>query len=195
MEQSGVVGAALELPSLHQRLIDFAMVRLSKPLADQEVADELHLEILFNDRLAVVAARHSRWARRRKIDLAELITEPWILPGPDTPHYIVLAEACRARGIDMPKIRLETTSNAVLLSLLATGSYIGMVTNSSMRPYADRFSLTALPVDLPTQPWPVVIATLKNRTLSPVVERFLACAREVAKSFDIRPTARKTRKL
>ncbi len=78
MEQIGVVGAALELPSLHQRLIDFAMVRLSKPLADQEVADELHLQILFNDRLAVVAARHSRWARRRKIDLAELITEPWI---------------------------------------------------------------------------------------------------------------------
>jgi hypothetical protein len=31
---------------------------------------------------------------------------------------------------------------------------------------------------------PVVIATLKNRTLSPVVERFLACARQVAKSFD-----------
>jgi DNA-binding transcriptional LysR family regulator len=60
MERVGVVGATLELPSLHQRLIDFAMVRLSKPLADQQVADELHLEILFNDRLAVVAARHSR---------------------------------------------------------------------------------------------------------------------------------------
>jgi DNA-binding transcriptional LysR family regulator len=191
MERIGVVGAALELPSLHQRLIDFAMVRLSKPLADQQVADELHLEILFNDRLAVVAARHSRWARRRKIDLAELIAEPWVLPGPDTPNYIGLAEACRARGIDMPKIRLETTSNAVLLSLLATG-YIGMFSSSSMRPYADRYALMALPVDLPTQPWPAVIATLKNRTLSPVVERFLACAREVAKSFDTGRTARKS---
>jgi hypothetical protein len=49
-----------------------------------------------------------------------------------------------------------------------------------------------LPVDLPTQTWPVVIATLKNRTLSPVVERFLASAREVAKLFDIRSTARKS---
>jgi DNA-binding transcriptional LysR family regulator len=194
MERIGVVGATLELPLLHQRLIDFAMVRLSKPLADQQVADELHLEILFNDRLAVVAARHSRWARRRRIDLAELITEPWILPGPDTPNYIGVAEACRARGIDMPRIRLETTSNAVLTSLLATGSYVGMFSISSMRPYADRYALAVLPVDLPTQPWPVVIATLKNRTLSPVVERFLACSREVAKSFDVRPTARKTRK-
>jgi hypothetical protein len=63
-----------------------------------------------------------------------------------------------------------------------------------MRSYADRYALAVLPVDLPTQPWPVVIAALKNLTLSPVVERFLACAREVAKSLDVRPTARKTRK-
>jgi DNA-binding transcriptional LysR family regulator len=187
MEHIGVVGVALELPSLHQRLIDFAMVRLSKPLADQQLIDELHLEILFNDRLVVVAARQSRWSRRRKIDLAELITEPWVLSGPDTWNYIGLAEACRARGIDMPKIRLETISNAVRLGLLSDGPYIGALPSSSMRPYADRYALTVLPVDLPTQPWPVVIATLKSRTLSPVVERFLACAREVAKSFGDRP--------
>jgi hypothetical protein len=35
------------------------MVRLSKLLADQQVADELHLEILFNDPLVVVGARWS----------------------------------------------------------------------------------------------------------------------------------------
>jgi DNA-binding transcriptional LysR family regulator len=192
VEQIGGGGGALELPSLHQRLIDFAMVRLSKPLADQQLIDELHLEVLFNDRSVVVAAQHSRWARRRKIDLLELITEPWIIAGRDQWNYIELAEACRARGIDMPNIRLETRHNGVLLSLLATGGYVGTLPRSSMRPYADRYVLTVLPVDLPTHPWPVVIATLKNRTLSPVVERFLACARDVAKSFDIRPTARKS---
>jgi DNA-binding transcriptional LysR family regulator len=56
MEHIGAVDVALELPSLHQRLIDFAMVRLSKPLADQELMDELHLEFLFNDRPVVVGA-------------------------------------------------------------------------------------------------------------------------------------------
>jgi hypothetical protein len=44
-----------------------------------------------------------------------------------------------------------------------------------------------LPVDLPARPWPVAIVTLKNRTLSPVVERFIACAREVTKSMAGRP--------
>ena len=52
-----------------------------------------------------------------------------------------------------------------------------------MRLYAERFSLTMLPVDLPIRPWPVALVTLKNRMLSPVVERFLECTREVAKSF------------
>jgi DNA-binding transcriptional LysR family regulator len=114
------------------------------------------------------------------------------MAGPETWKYIGLADACRARGIDMSKIRLETISNVVRLGLLATGAYIGTLPSSSMRPYGDRFSLTVLPVGLPTQPWPVVIATLKNRTLSPVVERFLDCTREVAKSFDALPTGRKS---
>jgi hypothetical protein len=39
------------MPSLHQRLIDFAMFRLSTPIAEQQLIDELHLEILFNDQL------------------------------------------------------------------------------------------------------------------------------------------------
>ncbi len=187
IEQIGVVGDAPELPSLHQRLVDFAMFRLSTPLADQQIMDELHVEILFSDHLVVAAGRHSRWARRRKIDLAELISEPWILSGPNSWNYIVLAEACRARGIDMPKTRLETISTAVRVSLLATGPYIGTFPSSSMRLYADRFSLAMLPVALPIRPWPVAIVTLKNRTLSPVVERFLECTREVAKSFGARP--------
>ena len=183
MEVIGVVGAAPELPSLHHRLIDFAIFRLSTPLAEQQIMDELNVEILFNDKLVVAAGQHSRWARRRKIDLAELITEPWILSGPNTWNYIELAGACRARGIDMPKIGLDTISNAVRVSLLATGPYLATFPSSSMRLYADRFSLTTLPVALPVRPWPVALVTLKNRTLSPVVERFLECTREVAKSF------------
>jgi DNA-binding transcriptional LysR family regulator len=53
-------------------------------------------------------------------------------------------------------------------------------------------SLKALPVGLPVRPWPVAIVTLKNRTLSPAVERFIECAREVAKSIFVQPHARKS---
>jgi DNA-binding transcriptional LysR family regulator len=40
----------------------------------------LALERLFDDSLVVVAGPESHWASRQKIELAELIDEPWILP-------------------------------------------------------------------------------------------------------------------
>jgi len=46
---------------------------------------------------------------------------------------------------------------------------------------AENYAIAALPVDLPGLSNAVV--TLKGRTLSPVVERFLASVREVAASL------------
>jgi DNA-binding transcriptional LysR family regulator len=45
--------------------------------------------------------------------------------------------------------------------------------------------LRMLPIELPSPPRPVVAITLKDRTLSPSVELFLDCAREVAKSLTV----------
>jgi hypothetical protein len=47
---------------------------------------------------------------------------------------------------------------------------------------ADNYPITALPVDMAGISNAIV--TLKNRSLSPVVERFLASVREVAASWD-----------
>jgi len=55
--------------------------------------------------------------------------------------------------------------------LLATGQFVTAFPRSVLHLYADRFSLKALPLDLPVQPWPVRLLTQKNRTLSPLVER------------------------
>jgi hypothetical protein len=51
-----------------------------------EAADDLQVETLYDDATIVAAAAHSKWTRRRKIDLAELIGEPWILVGPSSPE-------------------------------------------------------------------------------------------------------------
>ena len=58
---------------------------------------------------------------------------------------------------------------------------------------ADHYALTALPVNLRAGTVSVGIATLKNRTLSPVVERFLACVREVAASLAVKQRAGRLR--
>jgi DNA-binding transcriptional LysR family regulator len=174
---------AVELPGLRDRKYDLIMVRLVAPLTDEHLTDDLNVECLFDDQLVVAAGMHNRWARRRKIDLAELINEPWILAPPRTWNYSRLAEAFRARGLDMPKASLVSVSVAVRTRLLANGEFIAALPSSVLSLNRDHYALKALAVDLPNPPWPVVIVTLKNRMLSPVVERFIACAREVAKSF------------
>src|SRR5712671_3668453 len=35
------------------------------------------------------------------------------------------------------------------------------------------------PLELPVRPWPAAVVTLKDRTLSPAVKRFIDCAREI----------------
>ncbi len=181
---------AVELPGLRDRKYDLIMVRLVAPQAEQHLADDMNVECLFNDQLVVAAGKHNRWARRRTIDIAELIDEPWILAPPDTWNYARLAEAFRARGLDMPKASVVSVSVAVRTRLLANGQFIAALPSSVLSLNRDHYALKVLPINLPNPPWPVVIVTLKNRTLSPVVERFIECAREVAKSLPGPPRKR-----
>jgi DNA-binding transcriptional LysR family regulator len=160
----------------------------------EEAADDLTVEILYDDATIVAASAHSKWARRRKIDLAELMDEPWILVGPTSWNRARGEELFRAQGLSRPRPIITTDSIILRASLVAGGPYLAMFASSALRRLiADHYAITALPVDLRAQAFSVVIVTLKNRTLSPVVERFLACVREVAASFAGKPRGRAAR--
>ena len=176
VEQLGSLAA--ESSALRERTIDLGMFLLVKPHDEKLFADDLNVEVLFLEQMVIVAGRQSRWARRRKIDIAELIDEPWVLTESDTLSYLRIAEAFAARGLGAPKRILQTLSSHIRVNLAASGSHITAVANSTLRVYGERFALKALPVDLPARPWPAVIVTLKNRTLSPVVERFIQHVRD-----------------
>jgi len=176
VEQLGSLAA--ESSALRERTIDLGMFLLVKPNDDKRIMDDMNVEVLFHDELVVVAGRQSRWARRRKVDLAELVDEPWVLTESDTLSHLRLAEAFAARGLGMPKTILLTISTHLRANLASSGHYVATFPNSTLRAYGDRFSLKALPISFPARPWPAVIVTLKNRTLSPVVERFIHHVRD-----------------
>ena len=71
--------------------------------------------------------------------------------------------------------------------MIASGYFITTFPNSVVRLHGERFALKVLPVDLPARPWPVAIVTLKNRTLSPGVERFIAHVRDFTPPMRERP--------
>jgi DNA-binding transcriptional LysR family regulator len=164
----------LELPGLRDRKHDLVLGQLVMPPPNDPVLDDLNVEILCDGQLTVAASPHSRWARRRrKIDLAELVDEPWILATPDTWNHRLVLEAFRARGLDMPKTRLMIYSMHVRVAMAASGRFITTFPSAVMRFSAESFPLKRLPVNLTDRPFPLAIVTLKNRTLSPVVDRFI----------------------
>jgi DNA-binding transcriptional LysR family regulator len=67
------------------------------------------------------------------------------------------------------------------MTLLATDRFISAEVGSVLQFNADRFPMKVLPVNLPINPWPVWLVTLKNRTVSPVVQTFVKHVREVTK--------------
>lgn len=178
----GVVTGTPEIPRLRDRSLDLVLARM-RPLDELHFADDLNVEILFDERPVIVAGMQHPLAHRRKIDLAELVNEPWLLTSSDNWNYVMVAEAFRARGLEAPDVRLKTLSIHLRTNLLASGRFITALPQSVMRLYAQRFSLKVLPIDMPVRPWPVAIVTLKHRTLSPVVERFIESIREVGKAI------------
>ena len=54
-----------------------------------------------------------------------------------------------------------------------------------------RLGLKALPIELPIPPRPVGVVTLKTRTLSPLAQLFIDCARNLSKPLAAMSTVRK----
>jgi DNA-binding transcriptional LysR family regulator len=117
--------------ALHERNADVVLTAFTKAV-ERDLTEQLQSEVLFHDRICLVAAKQSRWARRRKLDLADLADAVLMLPSSELPGGAAVIAAFRAAGVPMP-------------------------------------------------PWASILVTLKHRTLSPAVERFIACVREAAK--------------
>src|SRR5262249_61447779 len=64
--------------------------------------------------------------------------------------------------------------------MLATGRFATMLPLSILR-FGKHLPLKLLPVELPDNDYPTGVVTLTKRTLSPLAEIFLDCAREAAK--------------
>jgi len=115
-----------------------------------------------------------------------LLKEPWCLPSLDVFPWTLIADAFRARKLDLP--RAVVTARSILLqnSLLLTGRFVGILPYSVLHFGAKPSRLKALSVRLTIPPYPVGILMLKNRTPSPAAEIFIECSIEVAKSLTIR---------
>ena len=168
--------ATLTARSLPQRDIELAIGAMPGPVAGADI----HSEILFEDHHFVMAGPRNRWLRRRNIALADLIDEPWVLPPPDSIMGLNVAEAFRTENLEPPVSRVVTFSIPLCHHLLATGRFLTMHP-VVMAHLGRHLPLRVLDVRFFGIPRPIGIMTLRNRTLSPLAQLFMACAREMAR--------------
>jgi molybdate transport repressor ModE-like protein len=178
---------APEFRLLRDRQVDLMVGRVLalQPLAHDDVA----VELLFGERLHVVAAAASRWAKKRKVSLADLVDERWTLPPGDSVAGGLAAEAFAAENLPAPEATVISFSLHLRKAAAASGGFLTVLHDSVLRLSRERSGLRILPVSLKIKAQPVAVITLKERTILPAAQPFLDCLRAVAMSLKAKPAA------
>lgn len=163
----------------------FLLTRVSDFVITRPPAAGLHgtirTEALFRERLQVVVGVASPWAKRRKLTLAELAGEPWILSrneiGGDSP----VVHAFRHAGVPLPRRCMLSGSLNVRYTLLATGRFVTVMPHSLLCFGGTRQLVKVLPVEIGQWHAPTTVITLANRSLSPTAEAYLDIVRELSR--------------
>lgn len=161
--------------ALAERKVDFLISRVHNPLDDT-----LSAETLFHDQLVVATGAVNPLTRRRRIELAELAGEPWILPF-DGVFSSLVTQSFHAAGLKPPRLTVSTVSINLRTELLATGRFVTVVPGFSLKLPRRHAILRALPVMLPNSRHPIAIVTVKNRELSPLARLFCDHVRVLTK--------------
>jgi DNA-binding transcriptional LysR family regulator len=161
---------------LRERKCDLVVARLWTQASEPD----MDVEALFDDRVFVVAGQRNKWLGRRKLALAELIDEHWLLAPVDSAPGSPVFEIFHALGLQVPRASVVSYSLNVRTSLLATGRFLAIIPGSVLRFGATSGMLKVLPCALPPSVQPVAVTTLKNRMLSPTAKLFIDSARVVA---------------
>ena len=166
---------AHEFRLLRDRVVDFLVGSLPQPFTQ----DDLEAETLYHDRPYFLCGSKHPLARRRRVDLAELVDEPWLLPH-ESIFSAYLTQAFETNGLAAPKLGVRSYSVAQRVSLLTTNRFVSAESGSVLRFNAAKLPIKVLPIEHTARPWSIGIVTLKNRTISPVAQTFLDYVRQVA---------------
>jgi DNA-binding transcriptional LysR family regulator len=178
------------LRELHRRGIELVVSRMIEPAAPEGFS----AEILFHDRLIVIAGRHNPWTRRRRVALADLMQDPWALPPAEGFLGPLIRAAFSTCGLDAPRPAVITASTYTLAMLAAEGPFLFIHPATMLRVPPGHPQLAAVPVELPGGHNPIGLLRLRDRTSGPVAAVFAAALREVIHEADLGrpPPSRRT---
>lgn len=178
-----VAGTDELLQQLRRRETELVISRLSPAVQDED----LRIETLFHDELAVICSKANRWARRENVALAELTAEPWVLPPPTGFLTQVMRSAFAAQGLALPQATVTTSSTYALGILVGHGDFLGIHPRAMLAAPEGHPLLAAVDVRLPETHGPIGLIALRDRSLSPIAELFRRSAVPIARAMQWQP--------
>jgi DNA-binding transcriptional LysR family regulator len=177
--KTGASLLAAQIDALRERKLDFVVGRLPRTTFDAD----LNVEILYQEPSVIAASARHRLAGRRRLKLAALMDEHWVLPDAESYVGTLVEELFRAEGLGLPRKAVFGTSIQLNNTLLATGRYLAFYPGSLLRLYGRELDIRELDLDLPARATPLGILTLKGRTPPPAARLVVECLREVARPW------------
>jgi DNA-binding transcriptional LysR family regulator len=162
---------------LDERKLDLLILRKIGPFAE----DRQSFEVLYDNPYFVAAGAKNPWVRRRRIELAELISELWVLPPPGSRFGSLARDIFDAQGLPCPRASVVATALEMTINLLRTDRYLAILPESVFNFPIKHPFIRKLPIELPIVSGPIGILTLKNRVPGPAMTLFVDCARGLAK--------------
>ncbi|MFS8980406.1 LysR family transcriptional regulator [Cupriavidus necator] len=142
------------------------------------VPGDFAVEPLFDDRLVVVADEGHALLRRRKLRLADLADQEWLLPEGHITLRQQVDAAFRQRGLPEPKLRIEIDFGSTSLFALMQGTQMLSIANEGGD--AMQHGLRALPLSVEELDLRRHIGVISRAGayLSPLAQRLTALLRE-----------------
>lgn len=179
--------AIQQYDNLRDRKVELVVGRLPTTMNEPDLV----AETLMNERNVVAAGSDSAWAKRRNLTLAELMGEPWVLAQPGSLARSLQDDVFRNSGLEPPPATVVTVSLHLYLRLIETGRWLGLIPGTVMRFGGKHMRIKILPVKTAAPPAPVGFITVKDRTLTPLAQRFIEGMRKITKSDNERASARR----
>ena len=164
------------LPKLRLGELDLFVGRLEPGYA----SPDLETEALYEDPMVAVVQPAHPLARKRKLQWADIATQPCVLPPPWASLRVKLEQQFFAHGLHPPADIVESASFLTQLTFLHQRAAVAFMARAVAEHYARQGMLAVLPLAVPVDLPPVGLITLRGQRLTPVTAQLVECLREVA---------------
>lgn len=165
---------------LVDKLLKGELDMLVARVLDSNGAEQLQIELLADERHAIIAGAHHPLAGRKDLQLEDLVHQGWIMQPQGSLARDRLLAMFMQRGLAVPRNVVHTFSLPVVTSLLRSTDMVVALPEETVRPYCDTGMLTVLMPNVGIEIGSFGIVTRRDQRLSPGAQAMLSALRSTA---------------